>query len=748
MNLSAQKGAWVHHDVGFSHSGSVFDAVGENCLIYGYRDSSLVLGYDIIGHEWQEFSASSPFGLGSLTRSAEFAAVIYNDTLAVAYSALTHSFAELSYQGTLLNQVDAAGCSGYMAYLFTTSAFYVFDAGSGAWYAHEYTPLSPAGEGISYVYTGRDYLAATLANAATEDQYTVVAFSHHTLSFDELHGAPFRIDLLDHGYAIYRDAADDNQDYFGGYSAITGSHVLIYPGRDIFPAVKTSGSELHPATVFMYHYDSEIIENEYTRHMYAFETRLGSFVNREVHCMHVNDGTHPIISNCGGETGFFTFWTEGGNEHITYQSYDAAGHGFTIFNSPLVFYGYNYPHGDAAGGSILTSYDRTTVMGFNIQDSTWAMAAIPGPADQQLTAHIAIKNDWSLSSFRRGAQDSVMVYSYHGAGNNMQEFRIKYEPFNTHLSGLNVGCYLERKYTVSGKFHLYSPQNDSWTIHDYPHHDPVFSQSRDYILMYSPTENEIYLFDGVTGTETAIPFGWQSAYSFSSLHKISSDACMVVFDSDSVLHAYSTYTRNVTSHDHKKQFGLRFGQDEVIVFYWSMGDYRDYLAYNALYNCFVGMSLKEYGSSRTHRAGIKTALVTTTNGHLFAFDPYLDTPNAIDEKNPEESGVIEQFDLRQNYPNPFNPTTNIEFRIPKSGFVTLKIYNLLAQVRHVDHQFVETGISQAADMVLNQWNTTYGQQGLGGMFGEGSHPLTKAGRKAPPNCLWNGRPRCRPTNQG
>ena len=37
------------------------------------------------------------------------------------------------------------------------------------------------------------------------------------------------------------------------------------------------------------------------------------------------------------------------------------------------------------------------------------------------------------------------------------------------------------------------------------------------------------------------------------------------------------------------------------------------------------------------------------------------------------------FVLNQNYPNPFNPTTNIEFSIPKTEFVNLKIYNLLGQ---------------------------------------------------------------------
>lgn len=45
----------------------------------------------------------------------------------------------------------------------------------------------------------------------------------------------------------------------------------------------------------------------------------------------------------------------------------------------------------------------------------------------------------------------------------------------------------------------------------------------------------------------------------------------------------------------------------------------------------------------------------------------------------KETKIPNSYKLGQNYPNPFNPITNIEFAIPKSGYVEIKIYNIIGK---------------------------------------------------------------------
>jgi hypothetical protein len=42
-----------------------------------------------------------------------------------------------------------------------------------------------------------------------------------------------------------------------------------------------------------------------------------------------------------------------------------------------------------------------------------------------------------------------------------------------------------------------------------------------------------------------------------------------------------------------------------------------------------------------------------------------------------DNEVVEKYFLTQNYPNPFNPKTTINYQIPESGFVSIKIFDVL-----------------------------------------------------------------------
>ena len=50
--------------------------------------------------------------------------------------------------------------------------------------------------------------------------------------------------------------------------------------------------------------------------------------------------------------------------------------------------------------------------------------------------------------------------------------------------------------------------------------------------------------------------------------------------------------------------------------------------------------------------------------------------SGIDEAN---SGMIHSYHLYQNYPNPFNPSTRIDYQLPASALVIVKVFDILGK---------------------------------------------------------------------
>ncbi len=68
-----------------------------------------------------------------------------------------------------------------------------------------------------------------------------------------------------------------------------------------------------------------------------------------------------------------------------------------------------------------------------------------------------------------------------------------------------------------------------------------------------------------------------------------------------------------------------------------------------------------------------------------------------------DSQLPENFGLKQNYPNPFNPSTKIEFQIPSSAFVELKVFDLLGR---------EVATLANEEMQPGNYETTFDGEGL------------------------------------
>lgn len=68
------------------------------------------------------------------------------------------------------------------------------------------------------------------------------------------------------------------------------------------------------------------------------------------------------------------------------------------------------------------------------------------------------------------------------------------------------------------------------------------------------------------------------------------------------------------------------------------------------------------------------------------------TVSSVTDVNESIETYPKQIILHQNYPNPFNPSTTISFAVARSGYISLKVFNIIGQeVDNLLEKFLTAG---------------------------------------------------------
>jgi hypothetical protein len=615
------RGMWVGHRLDRAVTSIThYDwAAGGNCVIWVERDSGTVRAYDTYTHAWHICDTTlQPAMYGDIARAGADAALVWDSSTIVAFNARTASFHVQACEGRRKDGTYSDGAYGTTAWFLTTEKLYVFDAQDDVWKEFAYT--APDGDSACTVWRSADkadYLFFELRSSLNLSHHTLLAYSRVTGTFDELvidEDLPHTI--LQKGIAFsYTDHAGD-EDYIGGYSAVSGRFVVQHTG--VSPGTYTSNNMVEEQLVYCFFYHTEVAHPEYRAHFYLFNTATGhmdSVVFSYMYGGHT-DGCNLAAVIQGRDCIAIGTYEKGGDELLDYRVYDATSRTLQLWETGLLYD--ENRNGYGAGHGYLSHNDGYVFAGYDVADSTYSDTAMPPPAQgwHHTVTHYASRN-YCVMTCDVYQKDTVAVYSYHAPTTQIRTLVSPTTNAFTVLDQTNVFAFVP--YLTGGDrpwVHIYTPGTDTW--HDITVHGEVrWKYGPDFIALLMDDVQEVTVYDGVTGDTHVMPYGHTH---FSRMYCYTYDNFMILDNIDGGSEAYSTFTRSVSSYPHA---GNWQGQVAVAI---HAGQW-DALAYNALYNCFTPLlpDTAQTGRKEGHTAGDSCGAVVWEKGWLYAYDPHIDT---------------------------------------------------------------------------------------------------------------------------